>query len=83
MNIASVQEWIMERIALMLEVDVASVDAHSPLESFGLGSRDATELVAGLQSWLKVELPPTLLYDHEDIDSLSAYVAAQAAARAS
>jgi acyl carrier protein len=45
------------------------------MENFGLGSKDATGLVAELDSWLHVELPITIVYEHETIKSLADHVA--------
>jgi acyl carrier protein len=70
-----VQQWLQQRIAKLLEVSVDQIDAKSPLENFGLGSKDATGMVAELDSWLDVRLPATLLYEHETIDALATHVA--------
>lgn len=75
MDSARVQEWLQQHIAQLLEVSVDQVDALSPLENFGLGSKDATGLVAELHSWLKVELPATLVYEHETIKAVADHVA--------
>ena len=75
MESANVQQWLQQRIARLLEVSVDEIDALSPMENFGLGSKDATGLVTELHAWLNVELPVTLVYEHETIKSLADHVA--------
>ena len=79
MDSVSVQHWLQNRIAGLLEVSVDQVDADSPIENFGLGSKDVTGIVAELDAWLKIELPITLLYEHETIKALADHVSSLAA----
>ena len=75
MDSMQVQQWLQQRIASLLEVSIDQIDARSPLENFGLGSKDATGMVAELDSLLDVRLPATLLYEHETIHALATHVA--------
>jgi acyl carrier protein len=81
MEATTIQDWVRQRIATLLEVQVDEIDAETPLERFGLGSRDTTEIVSELQSWLKIELPATLVYEHENIQALASAVAQTCEAR--
>ena len=75
MDSTQVQHWLQKRIASLLEVSIEEIDARSPLENFGLGSKDATGMVAELDSMLDVRLPATLLYEHETIHALANHIA--------
>ena len=75
MDSTQVQQWLQQRIANLLEISIEEVDARSPLENFGLGSKDATGMVAELDSLLDVRLPATLLYEHETIQALANHIA--------
>jgi polyketide synthase 13 len=75
MDSTQVQHWLQQRIASLLEVSVDEIDTRSPLENFGLGSKDATGMVAELDTLLDVRLPATLLYEHETIHALAAHIA--------
>jgi acyl carrier protein len=81
MGATAIQHWISQHIAKLLEVDIDEIDGDAPLERFGLGSRDTAEIVADLQRWLNVELPATLFYEHENINTLAAAVAQTCADR--
>jgi polyketide synthase 13 len=74
MDSTQVEQWLQQRIASLLEVSVEEIDARSPLENFGLGSKDATGMVAELDSLLDVRLPATLLYEHETIQALAHHI---------
>ena len=78
MDSVSVQHWLQNRIARQLEVSIDQVDADSPIENFGLGSKDVTGIVAELDAWLNLELPITLLYEHETIKALADHVSSLA-----
>lgn len=75
MSATAIRDWVRQHIARLLEVPVEEIDGEAPIERFGLGSRDTAEIVVELQNWLSVQLPASLLYEHENIDSLAAAVA--------
>lgn len=62
--------WLVHRLADLLGLEAAGVDAREPFASYGLGSREAIGLSGELEDWLGIELPPTLLYEHPTIESL-------------
>lgn len=66
-----VLDAVMDIVQRVMGETVAS-DAN--LADEGLTSLDATELVNMLNEELEVQLPPTILMDHETTDSLASYL---------
>jgi acyl carrier protein len=75
MEASVIQAWMQQRIAELLELQTQEIDPMAPIEGFGLGSLDAAELVGELQVWLKIKLSATLMYEHENINTLAVSVA--------
>ncbi|HEY0301868.1 MAG TPA: AMP-binding protein, partial [Rhizomicrobium sp.] len=71
----TIQAWIVERLAAMLEMAPAEVDCHAPFSVFGLDSMKAVALSGDLETWLGRALPATLLWDYPTIDALSRHLA--------
>jgi amino acid adenylation domain-containing protein len=62
------------QIADLIAVEPAEIDAHTPLDSFGLSSREAVSLSGDLEEWLGATLSPTLIYEHPTIAALAAHL---------
>jgi acyl carrier protein len=73
-NLEQIQEWMVDRIAKLLEIDPEEVDVTVPFDRYGLDSAAAIGLTADLEDWLQQELDPTLLYDYPTIQELSKYL---------
>ena len=54
-----------------------SVDSNTPLMSAGLDSIAATEFAQILSNEFKLELPPTLLFDHPTLDSVASLLSTE------
>jgi NAD(P)-dependent dehydrogenase (short-subunit alcohol dehydrogenase family)/acyl carrier protein len=67
-----VSDLVMGIVQRVMGEEVAS---NANLQDEGLTSLDATELVNMLNEQLEVELPPTILMDHNTVDSLAGYLA--------
>ncbi|GCE07539.1 AMP-binding protein [Dictyobacter aurantiacus] len=65
---------IRERIATLLLLDVAEVDAQRPLGELGLGSLKAVELRNWLEVSLELTLPVTILWSYPTAASLAAHI---------
>ena len=83
----SVGDWLVQRIATRLRIAPSAVDLDRPFVEFGLGSVEAVELCAALETWLGRPQPPTLLWDYPNIRLLTQHlqpdaVVAQPEARA-
>jgi acyl carrier protein len=74
-NAETINGWLVEYVGKLLDVDPATIDVNVPIERFGLDSAAAIELVSELGDWLKVDLEPTIVFDHRTIRSLAEHVA--------
>lgn len=80
------QSWFIQYLSSHLGLDVAQIDIHQPLSSFGLDSLAAVRLTADLQDWLAEARPgtavptisPTLAYDYPTIDKIVRYLVKEA-----
>lgn len=63
--------WLTTRVAGMLDVDPADLDADLPLAEVGLSSLQAVELAGDLEDRLGRAVDPTVVYDHPTIAALA------------
>ena len=76
----AIQDWLVGYLARLLDMEPAKVDLDTPVERFGLDSAAAIELVSELADWLKIELEPTIVFDHRTVRGLAGHVAANGSA---
>jgi acyl transferase domain-containing protein/acyl-CoA synthetase (AMP-forming)/AMP-acid ligase II/pimeloyl-ACP methyl ester carboxylesterase/acyl carrier protein len=69
-----IENYIIEKIAERLGLSATEIDPYEPFASYGLDSLQAVRLSAELEDWLKVKIPPTILYDYPNINTLSQYL---------
>lgn len=74
-NIRLIQDWLIEKIANMEQLDPASIDVQEPLANYGLSSMAALTLSGDIETWLNCELEPTLVWDYPSVEQLSHYLA--------
>ena len=77
----AIQEWLLSKLAEVLAVEPAEIDLREPLSTYGLGSIAAVTLTGDLETWLGIELSPTLFWEYPTVDGLAVYLDEQAAAR--
>lgn len=70
-----IQNWIVNHIAELLEVNPNRINATSSFDRYGLDSVIAVSLTGDLEDWLGTELDPTLLYDYPTIERLAHHLA--------
>ncbi len=73
-----IQDWIVSRIAGMVNVQAAAISAEASFDSFGIDSAKAISLMVELESWLNLpeELPLELLFEAEAITDAAQGIAA-------
>ncbi len=70
-----IQNWIVNYVAELLEVNPNRIDVTIPFDRYGLDSSAAVGLAGDLETWLdRGELDPTLLYDYPTIEALSQHL---------
>jgi thioester reductase-like protein len=66
---------LREQIAAALKMDPARVALDQPLIHFGLDSVAAVQIVGEIERFAGAELPPTLLFEQPDVQSLARAIA--------
>ncbi|GHO44998.1 type I polyketide synthase [Ktedonospora formicarum] len=74
-SVAEVRAWLIQQIAAQLKVRPEAVDTRAPFAQYGMDSLTAVTLSTDLEDWLERELPPTLVYDYPNIETLARYLA--------
>jgi acyl transferase domain-containing protein/acyl carrier protein len=67
----SVRAWLLQRIAEVVGIPAAQLDARAPLGPYGLDSRRITELMSELSEYLGHPLSPTLAWACSNIEALA------------
>jgi acyl carrier protein len=70
-----IQEWMLRRLAQILDVSPDQIDVNARLDHYGLESVEAITVASELSDWLDRRLSPTLLWDHPTIARLACHIA--------
>ena len=71
----SLKSWLIDWMARELKRDRSKIDPGRDLLSYGLDSVKVMMMLGDIENKLDLELPPTLIWDHRDINDLSAHLA--------
>ena len=69
-----IEKWLISYLSEALKIDKAEVDKKKPFKDYGLDSSAALILTGDLEDFLDLELEPTLLLDHKNLESLINYL---------
>jgi acyl carrier protein len=72
---AAVQDWLIDKLAVRLNVTPETIDVHQVFDEFDLDSTEALILAGELEKWLGFELETTALWYHPTVADLSEYIA--------
>ncbi|MEP7279701.1 MAG: SDR family NAD(P)-dependent oxidoreductase [Bacteroidota bacterium] len=75
-NTRQIQDWLITRIAELLQIDPGKINIRESFSNYGLSSFDAVTLSGDMEEFIGSRLSPTITYDYPDIFSLSEYLAA-------
>jgi acyl carrier protein len=76
-----IQTWLQSYISKLLDTGTEEVGVHMELDRFGLNSAGVVSMIGELEEWLKVELSPSLLFEHTTIDAVAAHLHSLMASR--
>ena len=71
----AIQGWLIDKLAEALEIEPSQIDIGLDFEEYGLESAEAINLSGDLEEYLDRRLPPTLLWDYQNIEALAQYLA--------
>lgn len=69
-----VEQWLVDYLSSLLDIDVDEIDVAVPFDRYGLDSSAALALTGDLGTWLQRDLEPTVIYDYPTIESLAKFV---------
>ena len=69
-----IEEWLVNYIAQVLEIEPDEIDVTVPYERYGLDSAAGVTLTGDLSEWLGCSIDPSILYDYPTIESLVEYL---------
>ena len=78
MDAATIQNWLVTKLAEELGVDTDEIEVDAPMEEYGLNSAQAMGLMSQSEQFLGFEVSPVLLWHYPTIESLSARLAEDA-----
>ncbi|AUG78208.1 polyketide synthase [Kitasatospora sp. MMS16-BH015] len=78
---AEIRDWLAQRVGYYLERPAADIDGSVPLTQYGLDSVYAFALCGDIEDTLDLPVDPTLVWDVDTVDALSAHLAELIAAR--
>lgn len=70
----AISDWIVERLAEEVGIPARRIQRNVDIRRYGLDSVVAVEVVTDLGDQLGIQLPPSLLWDHESIDAVVAAI---------
>ena len=73
-NAVEIQQWLVNYLAELLEVETKKIDITRSFDEYALNSRDAIFLTGELEEWIGSELEPTVVYEYPTIKELAQYL---------
>ena len=70
----SLRQWLIAELARIVKCPQSEVDTAKPFDAYGLDSRTAVRVSGSLEKIVERRLSPAILFDHETIDDLAAYL---------
>jgi 8-amino-7-oxononanoate synthase len=71
----AIQGWLIDKLAEVLEIEPNQIDVGQDFEEYGLESAEAINLSGDLEDYLSCRLPPTLLWEYQNIEALAQHLA--------
>jgi acyl carrier protein len=70
----SLRAWLVADLARRLRCAESEINTAKPFDAYGLDSRNAVQVSGVLGKVVGMRLSPAVLFDHETIDDLAAYL---------
>ena len=74
MNQETIENWLIDTLATLLGVDNEEINLEKSIFAYGLDSSVAVSITGDLETWLDLELDPTLLWEYPKISELAEYL---------
>jgi acyl carrier protein len=67
-------DWLAERVAYYLDAPTDLIDRSQPFARYGFDSVYALTLCSDIEDRLGLLIEPTIMWDHDSVDALAAYL---------
>ena len=74
-----IRDWLVQRLAQMLQVDPADINTEVPFADYGLGSVSGVRMAGDLEALVGREVPPTLTWDYPTIEQVVQFLSSNEA----
>ena len=74
MNPEKIEYWLIDKLASRLGVDAEEIDLEKSIFAYGLDSSVALSLTGELETFVDLELDPTLFWEYPKISELAEYL---------
>src|SRR3712207_1600964 len=73
----NVEQWLVARIAELLQIEPQQVKLDTPFASYGVDSRQAIAILRELEAFVGRKLSPTAMWESPTIAALARYASAE------
>jgi len=78
-----IRSRLVDMVARALESPPEKIRSDILLSKLGVDSMAVVDISTQLETWLRIEIEPTIVWDYPTIDAISSYLEEQCLARAS
>lgn len=73
-NLDSIEAWMKDYLADLLDVPANDIDPTQPFEQMGLDSAASVAFTSDLGSWMGISLDSDLMVDQDNINAVAAFI---------
>jgi acyl carrier protein len=70
----AIRRWLIANIASVVNMDPAQIDVRQTFDNYGMDSLQAVSLSGDLETWLKREISPTVVWDYPTVEQLARHL---------
>ncbi len=74
LTINEISSWLSSKVAEYTSQPLSVIDGNQPFANYGFDSVQAISLTGDIDTWLGMELDPTVAWDYPTINQLSDYL---------
>ena len=72
---SSISDWLIDRVAELLDLPAGDIDTSLPLAELGIDSVGAVSLVGEVEDEWELDVDPTMIFDYPTIDDIAVFIA--------
>lgn len=76
-SVEDIRHWLSAKVAELLSVDPAKLDAAESFTNYGLSSISGIMLSGDIEHWLGLTLSPTLAWEYPSVELLARHLASE------